>query len=440
LKTKAVYKKWLYSTFFTLGVASIGFILLVKDKSLLIRLLISYWAGSLIIVCLICFLIYNIAASNNLLKKYKTVLNSIDEGFCIIEVLFDHAGKPLDYRFIETNPAFHLQTGLHNPEGMLMRDLKPNTEEKWFEIYGKVALTGESIRFTGEAKEFNSWFSVYAFSVAKEEFGGNVAVIFRNITEETKAKVLIEKNLKIQEEIFTNVSHELKTPLSLIYAATQVMEAYLQNDSIIDNRDKLKRNFNVIKQNCNRLTRITNNVIDLSRIDCGFFTLNLSNQNIVNIVEGIVESVVEYVETRGLTLIFDTDIEELYMACDAEKIERIVLNLISNAIKFSNVGEEIFVNVSYKNQEVVEISVRDTGVGIDEEHINEIFKRFHQVDKSLIRNTEGSGIGLSLVQSLVDLLGGKISVESEIGKGSIFTVELPIKTVEYSKKNRTRHA
>ena len=117
--------------------------------------------------------------------------------------------------------------------------------------------------------------------------------------------------------------------------------------------------------------------------------LNLSNNNIVEVVEEIVMSVTNFTESKGLNIIFDTDIEEKIIACDPEKIERIVLNLISNAIKFSNDGDEIFVDIKDKN-EFVEISVKDNGVGIEKKNLDMIFDRFKQVDKSLSRNAEGT--------------------------------------------------
>jgi len=167
-----------------------------------------------------------------------------------------------------------------------------------------------------------------------------------------------------------------------------------------------------------------NNIVDLSKIEAGFFKLNLSNNNIVDVVEEIVTSITNFTESKGLNIIFDTDTEEKIMACDSEKIERILLNLISNAIKFSNEGDEILVELKDQD-EFIEISVKDNGIGIEYKDLNMIFDRFKQVDESLSRNSEGTGIGLSLVKSIVELHGGSIYVESEFGKGSTFTFKLP---------------
>ena len=185
-----------------------------------------------------------------------------------------------------------------------------------------------------------------------------------------------------------------------------------------------------MKQNCYRLSKLINNIVDSSKIETGFFELHLSNNNIVEVVEDIVMSVTNFTDSRGLNIIFDTDIEEKIIACDPEKIERVVLNLISNAIKFSDKGDEIFIDVKDKN-EFVEMSVKDNGIGIEEKNLDAIFDRFKQVDESLSRNSEGTGIGLSLVKSIVELHGGSIYAESEVGEGSKFIVKLPSKNASH---------
>lgn len=253
-----------------------------------------------------------------------------------------------------------------------------------------------------------------------------------DITDEVKAKNKMEETLKVQDEIFSNISHELKTPLNVIFSTNQLMQLYLKNDLLESNKENIIKGINIIKQNCYRFTKLINNVIDMSKIESGFFKLNLSNENIVNITEDIVQSLCDYVKAKRLNIIFDTDIEEKIITCDPDKIERIILNLISNAIKFTDENGSIFVNILDKG-EAVEISVKDTGIGMNKEQMNNIFERFHQVDKSLSRNAEGSGIGLSLVKSIVNLHEGKISVESKPNEGSIFKIELPARNMKTPK-------
>ncbi len=262
---------------------------------------------------------------------------------------------------------------------------------------------------------------------AAELIIANKELTFQNEEKGKRAAELIIAN-RVQGEFFVNISHELKTPLNVIFSTVQLFDMYCKSGSLDENRNSIIKYTDSIKQNCYRLSKLINNIVDLSKIEAGFFKLNLSNNNIVEIVEKLVTSVTTFTDSKNLSIIFDTNIEEKIIACDSEKIERIVLNLISNAIKFSDEGDEIFVEVSDKN-EFVEISVKDNGIGIEEKDLAIIFDRFKQVDNSLSRNTEGTGIGLSLVKSIAELHGGSISVKSEVGKGSKFTVRLPSKNV-----------
>jgi len=236
----------------------------------------------------------------------------------------------------------------------------------------------------------------------------------------------LQKILTSQEEYIVNISHELKTPLNVILSAAQLLDVYCDSGLLDEKKNLTVIYIDSIKRNSYRLSKLINNIIDLSKIESGLFELTLSNNNIVKVVEDMVIAVTEFTKSKGLRLIFDTDIEEKIITCDPQKIDKIVLNLISNAIKFSKVGGEIFVNI--KNEiEFIEISVKDNGIGIEKKYLNTIFDKYNQVDKSLSRKSEGAGVGLSLVKSIVELAGGSINVESELGVGSKFIVKLPSK-------------
>lgn len=255
-----------------------------------------------------------------------------------------------------------------------------------------------------------------------------ILMIIVDITNEVKSNKIMKKTLESQEEFLVNIAHELKTPLNVIYSTVQLFNMYLEKGTLDQNKYSMFSYINSMRQNCYRLSKLINNIVDLSKIEAGFFELNLSNNNIVEIIEGIVMSVSVYTDVKGLSIIFDTDTEEKIIACDPEKIERIILNLISNAIKFSDIGNEIIVNIQEKN-EIIKITVKDNGIGIEHDKLDMIFDRFKQIDKSLSRNAEGAGIGLSLVKAIVEMHQGIIYVESEIGKGSKFIIELPIRKI-----------
>jgi two-component system sensor histidine kinase/response regulator len=239
-----------------------------------------------------------------------------------------------------------------------------------------------------------------------------------------RAKDAAEAASEAKNMFLANISHELRTPLNILLGATQMTNWYLENDEVID-REKIKGKTKTQTQNCYRLIRLVNNLIDITKIDSHNFDLYMSACNIVKVVEDIVTSVVEYAALKNIEIIFDTDEEELMLACDLDAIERIVLNLLSNAIKFTPNHGNIFVNIS-TSEDSLQISVKDSGIGISQDKQKVIFERFKQGDDLLTRTSEGSGIGLSLVKALVELHGGSIAVNSEYLQGSEFIVELPV--------------
>jgi PAS domain S-box-containing protein len=266
-------------------------------------------------------------------------------------------------------------------------------------------------------------------------------IVVRDISDHKLVEELkkeIERNLlslnesKIYENLrtdfFANISHELRTPLNVILSSLQLVNLYLNNGEDAIDKYKLSKYTKIMKQNCYRLLRLVNNLIDITKIDSGYLELSLENKNIVAVVEDITLSVAEYIENKSVNLIFDTETEEKIMALDPDMVERIVLNLLSNSIKFTRPNDSIYVSL-YEDEDRFIISVKDTGIGIPQDKLNVIFDRFRQVEQSLIRLREGSGIGLSLVKSLVELHGGTISVKSTLGVGSEFFISLPIRKI-----------
>ena len=180
-----------------------------------------------------------------------------------------------------------------------------------------------------------------------------------------------------------------------------------------------------------------NNVIDINKIEVGSLGLHLKNNNIIKLIEDITLSIVEYASLKDINVVFDTEIEEKIIAFDAEKIERIMLNLLSNSIKFTKCKGNLDVSI-YARKEHILISVKDTGSGIPQDMLEKIFDTFTQVDASLRIQTEGSGIGLSLLKSFVEMHEGEITAISQLGIGSEFIIKLPIKLIE-SKSNARKH-
>ena len=200
----------------------------------------------------------------------------------------------------------------------------------------------------------------------------------------------------------------------------------------INNTNYIKY-LNIIKYNTNTLTKLIENLIDISKLESSCFKINLVNEDIVKVVENISLSAASYVNDNGLSITFDTDYEEKIIAFDPDLIERVILNLLSNAIKFTPKGGNILVTIN-TTDEYIYISVKDTGIGIPENMLDSIFNRFTQVEGQAM-NKHGSGIGLALVKSLIELHEGTITVSSKVNEGSTFTFTLPNKRTDNTINN-----
>ncbi|PRX30374.1 PAS domain S-box-containing protein [Orenia metallireducens] len=244
-----------------------------------------------------------------------------------------------------------------------------------------------------------------------------------DITERKWLEERVESN-KAQGEFFANLSHEMRTPLNLIFSAVQMQEIYTKRNLDKDNYNNLSKYSKIMRRNIYRLLRLINNLVDITKIDANFYDFNLQNHNIVELIDNIVLSVKDYLDSSAREISFESELFKRVITCDATNIERIMLNLLSNAVKFSNKGDKIIVRI-FEEQQYIYISVKDTGIGIKEEQKKIIFERFGQADKSFTRRKEGSGIGLVIVKLLVEMHGGEIEVESEYGKGSEFIIKLP---------------
>lgn len=282
---------------------------------------------------------------------------------------------------------------------------------------------------------FDAEIAAFPFSEGKDD---SIVAIVMDITERKHREALMlevrKKQNQLEEEqrynrmitqFFSSISHELKTPLNVILGTIQLIESHIQNPPSRETEETFSKYLYTMKQNCYRLLRLINNVIDMTKLEAGFLQMDCKNYDIIGVVEDITQSIVSYAQSKGICLIFDTDSEEKWIACDGDKIERVMLNLLSNAIKFTEPGGTIQVKIVDLGEKVL-ITVKDTGIGIPEQMLEKIFERFKQVNDTLSKRAEGSGIGLSLVKYIVELHGGKIMAKSQYGEGSEFIIELPV--------------
>lgn len=245
------------------------------------------------------------------------------------------------------------------------------------------------------------------------------------LKSEIEKNQLLEKMILMKDEFLSTISHEFKTPLNVINSAIQAMELLCKDELSI----RAKKYIRNIRQNSFRQLRLVNNLLDITRAQAGKLKIYKMNLDIVFITKAIVESVANYAKQKGIKLSFVTAIGRKIIGIDEEKYERILLNLLSNAIRYTPEGKRVTVRLSSEKC-YVRIVVKDDGVGIPEDKHLEIFERFGQAENSLTRQAEGTGIGLSLVKQLVHALGGEISVKSKEGKGSSFILLLPNQRVD----------
>ncbi len=242
--------------------------------------------------------------------------------------------------------------------------------------------------------------------------------------EKTEAELAY---VKLKNTFFRNLSHEFKTPLNLIFSAIQIIKLKEKKDN---------KYINIIQQNSYRLLKLVNNLLDISKIESNSFNLNKKNVDIVKLISKIALSVESYIQNKNRIFSFETNLSEELIAIDANAIERVILNLISNAVKFTASNDKITIQL-YKENEMTVIKVIDTGIGIKEKDQKRIFGEFNQVDNSLHKNHEGTGLGLTISSSLIRMHQGTIELKSNFGKGTEFKVKLPSNTLEETEYNAT---
>ncbi|GAA0179558.1 hypothetical protein SH2C18_24040 [Clostridium sediminicola] len=409
-----------------------------------------------LVILLIIFLVYINFARFRDIKRLRVVKKELKEEKEILKSILDSTGdgilvldteRNIIHRNDKVNEMWQIPNEFLDVKRISLleayiRGVVKNADAliSWF-IAAK-GSTNDSI-YTINFKDGRSFETVSKAFIIDGKLSGDV-LNFRDITKKIELEQL-EKEVEIKEKLLeeakkydqmkdqflATISHELKTPLNIILGIIQLIEQGMAEKNKVPNMEKLNNYKNISKQNCYRLLKLINNLIDITKIDSGFMSLNLKNYNIVSVVEDISLSIVEYAQSKGITIIFDTETEEEIIAVDAEKMERVMLNLFSNAVKFTDEGGVIKVNLLRKQNSII-IRVKDSGIGIPEDMRGKIFDRFSQVDSSLSRNTEGSGIGLALVKSIVELHNGTITLNSEAGTGSEFIIEIPVVLVEES--------
>jgi PAS domain S-box-containing protein len=386
-------------------------------------------------------------------KKYRTLFDSIDEGFCTIEVLFDGNDNPIDYRFLEVNPSFEKQTGIQNAQGRRMREIAPQHEEHWFEIYGRIALTGEPVRFENQAAQLHRWYDVYAFRVGKPG-DRKVAILFKDITERKRAEEeLRQKEVSLREaqtelahvsrvttmgELAASIAHEVNQPLTSILTNASAGLRWLSRDS--PNLDEACEAIRRIIRDGNRAGDV------ISRMRALFKKASTTKERL-DINEAIEEVVIlaqSEVQRNRVSLQTKLANDLPLILGDRIQLQQVILNLLMNAIEaMSGVAEgprELGVSSEkvteipgeskeerYEDRALADaewtevlITVRDSGPGLDPQRLNRLFDAFYTT------KPQGLGMGLAISRSIIEAHGGRLWAKANAPRGAVFQFALPI--------------
>ncbi|HEX8319205.1 PAS domain-containing sensor histidine kinase [Longimicrobium sp.] len=365
--------------------------------------------------------------------RYRRLFDSIDEGFCVVTVIFDDAGNPVDYEFLEANPAFNKQTGLTDAVGRSARELLPELEEEWFRIYGEVARTGRPIRFQNGSKAMHRWFDVFAFRVDEPE-QRRVAILFTDVTEHIRADRERERLLgeteaaraeadaanRAKSDFLASMSHELRTPLNAIGGYVDLLDLGIYGSLSDAQRTSLAR----IGANQRHLLTLINDILSFAQLEAGRIEFDVRPLSAMELVASVESLVAPQAAAKGVSYATEPCDPALCLRGDAERMRQILLNLVGNAIKFTPAGGRVVLSCDAEER-WVHLRVRDTGVGIAPEEQERIFDPFQQVGRRLSSPTEGVGLGLAISRDLARAMEGELSVESMPEAGSTFTVRLP---------------
>jgi len=359
--------------------------------------------------------------------------DEVSKGKAYIEDLVENAGDAIlstnmEDRILTWNRGAEVIFGYSKDEAIgqsLAVLLPPDRMRELEEVRNKVQLTGviRNLEVRRKRKDGAMIDVALAVSPINDKVGdvSGFLHLARDITEKKRYEQRLRELDKMKSDFVSNVSHELRTPLTAIKGSV---------DNMLDGitgqlNEKQDRYLARIKSNADRLTRLINNVLDLSRIEAGKIDLKSAYLSLVTLAQEVAESIRPVATEKLISLeVASPDISATAWA-DRDKITQVLMNLVGNAVKFTPPHGKVSVAVNRNGDQWMQISVTDTGPGIPPEEAEKIFDRFYQIDQTGKQKARGTGLGLAISKVLVEMHGGKIWLESAIGRGSTFSFTVP---------------
>lgn len=362
-------------------------------------------------------------------QRYRNLFESMDQGFCVIDMLFDPAGAPMDYWFVETNAMFEQQTGIAGAQGQTARMLFPEQDNFWADACSRVLLTGEPVRFDTEVKSLNRWFEVYASPFGSSGSPGShkVAVLFRDITSRRQSDAALRQLAaeladadRCKTDFMATLAHELRYPLAPIRSALGLLRMGGNSPA---GKEKM---LDMMDRQVSQMARLIDDLMDVARINGGQMKLQKQRVALNGIISCAIETSLPLIEAGRHELIVQMPEACLQIDADPARMTQVVVNLLNNAAKYTPAGGRIEIGVRQEGNEAV-LWVSDNGVGIAPASLATLFELYQQVEKNMNLAQGGLGIGLALVRRLVEMHGGTVEgLSGGVGQGSTFTVRLPL--------------
>ncbi|HWY32509.1 MAG TPA: ATP-binding protein [Candidatus Acidoferrum sp.] len=362
-------------------------------------------------------------------KKYRTLFDSIDEGFCTVEVLFDENEHPIDYRFLEVNPSFEKQTGIQDAQGRSMREIAPHHEEHWFEIYGRIALTGEPVRFENQAAQLHRWYDVYAFRVG-EPGERKVAILFKDITEHKQSEEALRKaqaelahvsRVTTMGELAASIAHEVNQPLTAVVNNANASLSLLPKD--LPKLEEVREALAEIIDDANRASDVIARVRQLAKRA----PVEKSLLDLREVVQEVLALARHESAARQVTIRTDLSRHLPSVLGDRVQLQQVLLNLVMNGMDAMNLVEEakrvLIIGACREIQAGVTrtlVSVQDSGTGVKPGQMDRLFEAFYTT------KPQGMGMGLAISRSIIEAHGGRLWAEPNQGPGATFLFSLPV--------------